>query len=233
MIMSYSPMRWFCPPPMSTAHLSSSRSPGTVFLVSNTLAGYPSVSATMAAVAVAMPPIRCIKLRATRSAMRIPCAGPVTTPNFCPLVTRSPSAADHSTLMRGSICSNTFSATTSPASTPSALARKVATAFVSFGIVDKEVTSPTPPASSSRARQIRATRSKVGCSGGGIGPLTLAMSVCARMALPFRSPVRRQRAGMQDRVPAAPVACLSFRRATTCAAAAENGGRWPEAASRL
>lgn len=62
----------------------------------------------MAAVAVAIPPIRCMKLRATRSAVRMAIAGPFTVPNFCPRETRSVSRAIHSTVMAGSTCSNTW-----------------------------------------------------------------------------------------------------------------------------
>ena len=45
MTMSYSPMRWFTPPPISTAHLSSTRSPGAVFRVSRMRAGCPCAQA--------------------------------------------------------------------------------------------------------------------------------------------------------------------------------------------
>ena len=41
MTMSNRPILWFMPPPMSTAHLSSTLNPGTVFLVSNILALVP------------------------------------------------------------------------------------------------------------------------------------------------------------------------------------------------
>lgn len=55
------------------------------------LALCPAAAATMAAVAVAIPLIRCMKLRQIRSAMRIERALPDTTPNSMPRCARSPS----------------------------------------------------------------------------------------------------------------------------------------------
>mmetsp|Transcript_4905 Transcript_4905/g.12023 ORF Transcript_4905/g.12023 Transcript_4905/m.12023 type:complete len:298 (-) Transcript_4905:171-1064(-) len=163
-IMSYSPMRWLCPPPMSTAHLSSSRSPGAVLRVSRILGECPPAvaAATMARVAVAIPDMRCMKLSATRSATRMDAAGPHTRPNTWPAPTTSPSHPSHATVMAGSTAANTASATPRPASTPALLARNVPVARVPGGTVASVVTSPIPPASSSSASLITLWMSYVG-----------------------------------------------------------------------
>mmetsp|Transcript_12779 Transcript_12779/g.21688 ORF Transcript_12779/g.21688 Transcript_12779/m.21688 type:complete len:288 (+) Transcript_12779:52-915(+) len=134
MSMSYRPMRWFSPPPISTAHLSSTRSPGTVLRVSKIRAGL--AASAMIFVAVAMPLMRCMKLSATRSAVSSAMADPFTVPNFMPYEITSPSDTVHSTLSEGSTSSKTISATDNPAIMPSAFAKKVAVAWVSAGIVE-------------------------------------------------------------------------------------------------
>lgn len=69
----------------------------------------PALScSTMAAVAVAMPLMRCAKLRAIRSAIRMERALPFTVPNLVPELTRSPSLAVHVTDKLGSTVENTY-----------------------------------------------------------------------------------------------------------------------------
>jgi hypothetical protein len=55
------------------------------------LALCPAAAATIAAVAVAMPLILCMKLRQMRSAIKMDLADPVTTPNSSPYLTEFPS----------------------------------------------------------------------------------------------------------------------------------------------
>ena len=64
-------------------------------------------AATMAAVAVATPLMRCMKLSATRSAVRIDSALPCSVPKVVPFATRCPSAAVHATRTVGSTSANT------------------------------------------------------------------------------------------------------------------------------
>lgn len=82
-----------------TMHLS----PGTTHLRKGhtgfpaSVTASPPLTLTISAVAVAMPLMRCMKLRAMRSATRIDSALPRTTPNRVPAVTAVPSDAVHVT----------------------------------------------------------------------------------------------------------------------------------------
>ena len=62
---------------------------------------------TISAVAVAMPPMRCMKLRAIRSATRMLRALPVTVPNLVPAATRAPSLPFQCTDRQGSTAEKT------------------------------------------------------------------------------------------------------------------------------
>lgn len=135
MTMSKRPMRWLAPPPAATAHLSSRRNPGAVLRVSSSTARVPAASAAMAAVAVAIPPARCIKFSATRSAANSARAGPWALPRRAPRSTRCPSVTRQVSAMVGSTRAKTVPATHSPATTPAALAVNSAVAWVSAGIL--------------------------------------------------------------------------------------------------
>mmetsp|Transcript_9396 Transcript_9396/g.33172 ORF Transcript_9396/g.33172 Transcript_9396/m.33172 type:complete len:294 (-) Transcript_9396:2-883(-) len=156
-IMSSSPNRWLRPPPMRTAHLSKRRSPGAVFLVSNTTAG--AATRAMAFASVATPLIRCIRFNAVRSASSSARASPCTWPRTVPARTCSPSATSHVVQVRSSAHWNTADAAASPATTPSALAKNVARASRPSGTVASEVKSP-PRASSSKRGLTDANTSK-------------------------------------------------------------------------
>mmetsp|Transcript_10686 Transcript_10686/g.44398 ORF Transcript_10686/g.44398 Transcript_10686/m.44398 type:complete len:248 (+) Transcript_10686:1287-2030(+) len=166
MIMSKRPMRWFLPPPMSTAHLSGSLRPGTVLRVSSMYAG--AAASAMAFVRLAMPLIRCMKLRRTRSARRMECALPVISQKMSPFLMTSPSSLDQDTVTSGSTAARIWLHSAWPASTPSALARRVAVLTVASGIVLRDEMSPTSAMSSSSASLIASAMLYVGCAGGAI-----------------------------------------------------------------
>mmetsp|Transcript_11673 Transcript_11673/g.43249 ORF Transcript_11673/g.43249 Transcript_11673/m.43249 type:complete len:283 (+) Transcript_11673:1182-2030(+) len=152
MTMSNKPMRWFLPPPISTAHLSISRSPGTVFRVSNITAG--AAAAAISCVSVAMPDMRCMKFSTTRSARKMLCALPLISQKISPYATLSPSRFVQCTVNSGSTAAKIWFAKCWPAKTPFALAKSVATDSVSSGMVDKQLMSPTSATSSSSAAAI-------------------------------------------------------------------------------
>ena len=77
MAASSSPSLWFTPPPQRTAYFSSRRSPGVVLRVSASRTPVPASSATMAAVAVAIPERRMARLRAVRSPATRAAASPL------------------------------------------------------------------------------------------------------------------------------------------------------------
>ena len=166
MIMSNRPMRWFLPPPTSTAHLSGSRSPGTVFRVSSIVAG--AAASAIFRVSVAMPDMRCMKLSSTRSARRILCALPRISQKTSPYFTESPSFLVHATVTSGSTAARIWFASAWPASTPSALASSVAVDSVSRGIVLRQLMSPTSAMSSSSAARIASAMLYVGWCGAAI-----------------------------------------------------------------
>mmetsp|Transcript_378 Transcript_378/g.1246 ORF Transcript_378/g.1246 Transcript_378/m.1246 type:complete len:283 (+) Transcript_378:127-975(+) len=149
MIMSKRPMRWFFPPPMSTAHLSGRRSPGTVFLVSSMNAG--AAASAIFFVSVAIPDIRCMKFRTTLSARRMLCALPRISQKISPRSIVSPSTFANLTSTSGSTARRIITARCCPARTPSAFARSVAVDTVSTGIVLSDEMSPTSATSSSSA----------------------------------------------------------------------------------
>lgn len=66
------------------------------------------ILSVIAAVAVAMPLMRCMKFKAMRSATSIDRALPFTTPNLVPDLTRSPSLPDHDTDKQGSTVEKTY-----------------------------------------------------------------------------------------------------------------------------
>mmetsp|Transcript_29166 Transcript_29166/g.72824 ORF Transcript_29166/g.72824 Transcript_29166/m.72824 type:complete len:353 (-) Transcript_29166:29-1087(-) len=173
MIMSKRPMRWFFPPPMSTAHLSGRRRPGTVLRVSNMNAG--AAWSAICLVSVAMPLMRCMKLSTTRSARRMLCALPRISQKSSPLEMVSPSNLLHDTSRLGSTAARIWFASACPASTPSALASSVARDTVSAGMVLSELMSPTSAMSSSSASLMASAMLYVGCD----GTATLGASLAA------------------------------------------------------
>src|ERR1035437_568747 len=85
--------RWLMPPPQQTAYLSSARRPGMVLRVSRILVlDFTAATArTYSLVSVAMPDMRCIRFRMTRSVERMAAALARMTAMAWPFLTRTPS----------------------------------------------------------------------------------------------------------------------------------------------
>ncbi len=146
--MSYSPMRWFCPPPIRTAYFSSIRYPGNVLRVSRMLTSVDWTRLTKARVIVATPERCCKKFSAIRSAASIDRAGPSTSATTVPGEIGSPSCTSARNCNAGSTWVKTASTTGSPAMTPSALANIQPRNVKSTGNTASEVASPGPRSSS-------------------------------------------------------------------------------------
>ena len=131
---SDSDMRWLTPPPHRTAYFSSARSPGVVLRVSRITAPVPATASTQRRVSVAMPDRWDSRLSVVRSAVRSSRVGPSRSATPRPRATgRRPrhETTDHDVPVPAS--ARTVSATTSPATTPSARATKSATASLVSG----------------------------------------------------------------------------------------------------
>ena len=100
-------------------------------------------------VSVAMPDMRCMKLRAVRSAVRIEPEGPLTVITTSPLCTGWPSAMRIVTSKRLSTKVKTRRPTSVPQRIPSALATILAVPMASGGIQAKVEWSPSPTSSRS------------------------------------------------------------------------------------
>ena len=133
-----------------------------VLRVSRIFARVPATASTKRRVRVAMPDMRWRKLSATRSAVRMPRAGPSMDAIRLPGAKRSPSRARAPQAMAPSVSWNTAKATSRPAMTRSCLATKAAAARCSAGTVASVVTSPSPTSSASAART--RSRSTSGCT---------------------------------------------------------------------
>src|ERR1035441_5855055 len=85
--------RWLMPPPQQTAYLSRARRPGMVLRVSRILVldVVAATARTYSLVRVAMPDMRCIRLRMTRSVERMLAALARMTAMAWPFLTRTPS----------------------------------------------------------------------------------------------------------------------------------------------
>src|SRR6202140_1903348 len=146
---SNNPMRWFWAPPIRVAYFSSPRIPGVVFRVSRTFVLVPSTGLTNRAVIVAMPLRCCRKFRLTRSALRMPRAGPYSRATIWSSWTFSPSLVLASNWMRSWTISKTRWVTLRPAIPPSSLHTILPRHVMSPGITASVVTSPAPMSSAS------------------------------------------------------------------------------------
>ena len=152
-IMSKRPILWFIPPPIFTACFSSIRIPGVVLRVSSTCVFVPFSFSTYLCVIVAMPLILCMMLSMSRSVCSSERTFPVTTIAMSPFFTSAPSPINTSTFMVLSNLSNTFFATSTPASMPSSLMRRCDLPIASSGMQHSVVWSPSPM-SSAKARSM-------------------------------------------------------------------------------
>ena len=149
--MSYSPKRWFVPPPMRTAHFSMARSVGVVLRVSSTRQPVPSTASTKRRVRVDTPLMRCMKLSSVRSTVTMLRAAPVSVKATSPLFTEAPSWMSTRNFRVGSKWAQMASASSTPASTPSCFTNNRAAPRASAGMVASAVWSPSRM-SSTKAR---------------------------------------------------------------------------------
>ena len=150
---SSSAARWLAPPPARTAYFSSTRSVGVVLRVSK-MAARPAAASTKRRVRVAVPDMRCRKLRAVRSALSSAAALPVMRKISSPAAQRSPSRRRRSTSAPGSSCTKASTATSTPASTQAPFATRSPVARCAAGIVAPVVTSSRQASSASARRTI-------------------------------------------------------------------------------
>ena len=149
-IISYKPILWLQPPPISTASFSSIRSPGVVLRVSSIRVRVPSSSFTYSRVRVAIPLIRCIMLSIRRSVCSNDRTLPTTSKAMSLGFTSSPSCIY--CVMRSSLSniSNTFLATSMPAIMPVSLTISLERPMASAGIQQSVVWSPSPISSANQ-----------------------------------------------------------------------------------
>src|SRR5659263_734237 len=148
---SYSPNRWFTPPPARTAAFSSARSPGVVFRVHAMRACVCATAAARCAVAVATPLRWPRRLSATRSPVRRARVGPATSRTTSPGATASPSPRTTSTRTAGSSICQASQPTSTPGITPGCRATTRNVDRWSAGTMLFVVRSPAAPRSSASA----------------------------------------------------------------------------------
>src|ERR1700722_9913467 len=157
------------------------RRPGVVLRVQTILALVSRTTATTDAVAVAIPLRRHRKFSATRSAVKIPRAGPAMEAITSPGATAAPSLRSRRISMPGSISWRAIRARSRPATTPVWRATRSVVARWPAGTMASVVRSPARPRSSSSAMR---TKGSIMMGGRG-GDVMLFLWVVRATAFPF------------------------------------------------